>query len=382
MRSTLRARFGWAGLVILLAVVITGVWSTVLFIRLGNVVDRTLQGRQGIIDLTAVMSSALEREDDALLLGVAGEVARARAELAVQRSAFDRAAAELSLQVTPVERAVVASILADVAVYRREGDALLAEANTADARDRYHREVNPLLRRAVAGCGTLREHSFEALRDAGIAARDEARQGRWLVGIVAVGALGLTLLVALALARSVLRPIRDLTASVDAMRRGDFTQHVTRHRDDELGNLAGGFNRMAESLVAWESSNLAEVLRAKDTLEVTIAALPDPVIVVDPDGAVVSLNAPARTVLAAAGSPSSPVPRRCRLPPRLWSAPCSPARRALIPCHRLSSTSAPSAAPMCRSPSRSRASRRDGPARSPCSTTSPSSCASIRCAPS
>ena len=301
MRSTLRARFGWAGLVILLAVVITGVWSTVLFIRLGNVVDRTLQGRQGIIDLTAVMSSALEREDDALLLGVAGEVVRARAELAVQRSAFDRAAAELSLQVTPVERAVVASILADVAVYRREGDALLAEANTADARDRYHREVNPLLRRAVAGCGTLREHSFEALRDAGIAARDEARQGRWLVGIVAVGALGLTLLVALALARSVLRPIRDLTASVEAMRRGDFTQHVPRHRDDELGNLAGGFNRMAESLVAWESSNLAEVLRAKDTLEVTIAALPDPVIVVDPDGAVVSLNAPARTVLAAAG---------------------------------------------------------------------------------
>ncbi|MEO7091813.1 MAG: ATP-binding protein [Polyangiales bacterium] len=301
MRRALRARFGWAGLVILLAIVITGVWSTVLFIRLGNVVDRTLQGRQGIIDLTAVMAGALEREDDALLLGVAGEVTRARSELAVQRTAFDRAAAQLSLQVTPVERAVVVSILADVATYRREGDALLAEANTADARDRYHREVNPLLRRAVAGCGTLREHSFEALRDAGIAARDEARQGRWLVGLVAIGALGLTLIVALTLARSVLRPIRDLTASVEAMRRGDFTHRVTPHSDDELGDLAGGFNRMAESLVAWESSNLAEVLRAKDTLEVTLAALPDPVIVVDPDGAVVSLNAPARTVLAAAG---------------------------------------------------------------------------------
>ncbi len=301
MRSTLRARFIWAGLVILLAVVITGVWSTALFIRLGNVVDRTLQGRQGMIDLAAEMASALEREDDALLLGVAGEVARARSELAVQRDAFDRAAAEMSLQVTPVERTVVASILADVAVYRREGDALLAEANTQDARDRYHREVNPRLRRAVAGCGTLREHSFEALRDAGIAARDEARQGRWLVGSVAIGALGLTLIVAFALARSVLRPIRDLTASVEAMRRGDFSQRVVPRRDDELGALASGFNRMAESLVAWETSNLAEVLRAKETLEATIAALPDPVIVVAPDGAVVSLNEPARTVLAAAG---------------------------------------------------------------------------------
>jgi len=301
MASTLRARFAWAGLVILLAIVITGVWSTVLFSRLGTVVDRTLQGRQGIIDLTAVMSGALEREDDALVLGIAGSVERARSELAVQRAAFDRAAGELSLQVTPVERAVVASIVADVAVYRRAGDALLAEANTEDARERYHRDVNPMLRRLVEGCDTLREHSYEALRDAGIAARDEARTGRWTVALVAIGALGLTLLVALALARSVLRPIRDLTASVEAMRGGNFTQHVAPQRDDELGNLARGFNRMAESLVAWESSNLAEVLRAKDTLEATIAALPDPVIVVDPDGAVVSLNAPARTVLAAAG---------------------------------------------------------------------------------
>ena len=286
---------------VLLAVVITGVWSTVLFIRLGNVVDRTLQGRQGIIDLTAVMAGALEREDDALVLGVAGEVTRARKELAIQRATFDHAAEQLTQQVTPTEREVVASIVADVTVYRRQGDALLAEANTADARERYHGEVYPLLRRAVDGWAALREQSFEAMQDAGIAARDEARQGRWLVGIVAIGALGLTLIVALALARSVLRPIRELTASVEAMRRGDFTQRVIAHRDDELGNLAGGFNRMAESLVAWESSNLAEVLRAKDTLEATIAALPDPVIVVDPDGAVVSLNAPARTVLAEAG---------------------------------------------------------------------------------
>ena len=286
---------------VLLAVVITGVWSTVLFIRLGNVVDRTLQGRQGIIDLTAVMAGALEREDDALVLGVAGEVTRARKELAIQRATFDHAAEQMTQHVTPTEREVVASIVADVTVYRRQGDALLAEANTADARERYHGEVYPLLRRAVDGWAALREQSFEAMQDAGIAARDEAREGRWLVGIVAIGALGLTLIVALALARSVLRPIRELTASVEAMRRGDFTQRVIAHRDDELGNLAGGFNRMAESLVAWESSNLAEVLRAKDTLEATIAALPDPVIVVDPDGAVVSLNAPARTVLAEAG---------------------------------------------------------------------------------
>lgn len=302
MRSSLRTRFVVAGLVILAATVVTGVWSTVMFSRLGDVVDRTLHGRQAIIDLTASMAGALEREDDALLLGVAGEVVRARSELAVQRAAFDRAAAAVDPQLEGEERLTFAALREDVGIYRAGGDALLQLADHGVARDRYHRDVNPLLRRAVAGCGTLREHSFEALRDAGIAARDEARRGRWLVALVAIGALGLTLIVAYQLARSVLRPIRSLTISVDALRAGDFSQRVEAPADDELGRLAAGFNRMAESLVAWESSNLAEVLRAKDTLEATLGALPDPVIVVAPDGAIVSLNPPAREVLGAGGA--------------------------------------------------------------------------------
>ncbi|MBL9019436.1 MAG: HAMP domain-containing protein [Myxococcales bacterium] len=305
MAWSLRARFTAAGLVILVAVVITGVWSTVLFSRLGNVVDRTLQGRQGIIDLTARMTSALERHDDALVLGLNGDVARARAELAEQRLTFDRAADDLVNLVTPMERAVVDELRAEVAIYRREGDALLAGAPTAAAWDRYHREVNPLLRKVVAECATLREHSFEALRDAGLAARDEARRGRWVVAAVAIGALLASALVAWALARSVLRPIRELTASVEAMRGRDFTQRVERRQGDELGALADGFNRMAESLVAWESSNLAEVLRAKETLEATLAALPDAVIVADRDGRIVSRNAPARALLGEAPLPAA-----------------------------------------------------------------------------
>lgn len=305
MAWSLRARFTAAGLVILVAVVITGVWSTVLFSRLGNVVDRTLQGRQSIIDLTANMTSALERQDDALVLGLSGNIEAARKELAAQRAAFDRAAAELLPLVTPVEREVVEQIITHVADYRREGDALLAQGPTPAARDRYHDVVNPALREIVESCGTLREHSFEALRDAGLAARDEARQGRWVVALVAIGALLASALVGWALARSVLRPIRELTASVEAVRGRDFTQRVERLRGDELGALADGFNRMAESLVAWESSNLAEVLRAKETLEATLAALPDAVIVADREGKIVSTNAPARALLGDQALPAA-----------------------------------------------------------------------------
>jgi NtrC-family two-component system sensor histidine kinase KinB len=70
---------------------------------------------------------------------------------------------------------------------------------------------------------------------------------------------------------------------------------------DELGRLAVGFNNMADALEDFRRSNLGETLRAKETLESTLAALPNAVIVVDPSGKITALNAAARSVLDAAG---------------------------------------------------------------------------------
>jgi NtrC-family two-component system sensor histidine kinase KinB len=76
--------------------------------------------------------------------------------------------------------------------------------------------------------------------------------------------------------------------------------------DDELGRLADGFNRMAEHLAELRRANIGEVLRAKETLEATLAALPDAVVVVDPEGLVSAANEVAGRVLSAA----SATPRR------------------------------------------------------------------------
>jgi NtrC-family two-component system sensor histidine kinase KinB len=59
---------------------------------------------------------------------------------------------------------------------------------------------------------------------------------------------------------------------------------------DELGRLAEAFNRMAETLAEYRHSSLGELLLAKATLEATLAALPDAVVVIDPDGRIVSKN--------------------------------------------------------------------------------------------
>jgi len=56
---------------------------------------------------------------------------------------------------------------------------------------------------------------------------------------------------------------------------------------------------MAETLSEYRRSSLGELLAAKTTLEATLNALPDAVIVVAPDGTIAALNPPARAVLSA-----------------------------------------------------------------------------------
>jgi signal transduction histidine kinase len=71
--------------------------------------------------------------------------------------------------------------------------------------------------------------------------------------LVAVGAgLGAVLLV-LGLSRRILAPVKSLTAAAQRMAAGDLTQRVAVTTDDEIGDLARAFNRMADGLARLEA---------------------------------------------------------------------------------------------------------------------------------
>ena len=299
----LQTRFLLAGCLLVATTVACGIWSAVMFARLSTVVGKTLQESQETTDLTALLASTLEREDDALLVSVNGEVERAQQELVTQRQHFDNAYARLlRLLQDPEESAAASALRKHVAAYRTAGDALLAMARQPEAGKSYHEQVNPALRQAVGECAKIRELNFRSMQLAGIRARDEANRATVLVGSISAGALLISTIVAVLLARTVLKPIHELSTSVEALRLGDFDRRVHVTSPDELGQLAGGFNRMAEALAEFRRSNLGEVLRAKETLEATLAALPDAVIVMDPDGQIVTTNALARTILQVTGA--------------------------------------------------------------------------------
>jgi NtrC-family two-component system sensor histidine kinase KinB len=296
----LQTRFILAGCLLVLTTVGSSLWSALTFARLSTVVGDSLRQSQQPIDLAAELASSLEREDDALLLALSGDMDRARRELASERHRGDECYRRLEAKLQEggrVEREIADSLKPEVDAYRSAGTALIADSSKPDALERYHRQVNPLLRRAVASCDQVREENFKRMQEAGIRARDEASRATWVVVLMALVAIGIASVVAIWLLRSVVVPIQDLTASVDDLRQGNFDRRVRWSTEDELGQLAAGFNRMAETLAEYRRSSLGELLAAKTTLEETLNALPDAVIVIAPDGSIAACNPLAEQIL-------------------------------------------------------------------------------------
>jgi len=298
----LQTRFVLAGSLLVVLTIACGLWSAIAFARLEAKVGRTLRESESAIKEAAALTNALEREDDALANALGGEVKPAREEVLDQRRLFDEAWKRLEpLLDDDDELAVAQSLQESVATYRKAGDRVLARAGKPGARKLYKDEAKPARSAAVAECGKLRELSFRDMRRTGVSARDVAARATWIVGALSLGAVLLSVLVSVRLARSVVGPVRRLTDSLEAVTRGNFDQRLPAAEPDELGVLARGFNQMAEALAEYRSSSLGELLQAKTTLEATLAAMPDAVLVADPDGNLVSVNPAARALLEAAG---------------------------------------------------------------------------------
>jgi signal transduction histidine kinase len=71
--------------------------------------------------------------------------------------------------------------------------------------------------------------------------------------LLAAGVAGLAaVLLTLVLSRRILRPVEALTAAAQRMEKGDLSQRVEVHSQDEIGELARAFNAMADGLARLE----------------------------------------------------------------------------------------------------------------------------------
>src|SRR5262245_48075936 len=121
--NSLRTRFVVAGCLLLAFTVVCGIWSVIVFQRLGAALGRTLSENQETIDVAVGLVYALEREDDALLLALNNGVAEAKEELRSDRENFEKAFRELQPHVrSAADEKAYKALRVDADAYRQAGD--------------------------------------------------------------------------------------------------------------------------------------------------------------------------------------------------------------------------------------------------------------------
>ena len=150
IRVGLRLRFGVAAVLLVGATVMASVWTLAALSRLSGLVTDTVRDSEAVTAVTSKLSGALEREDDAVLLILAGDPSGTTV-LVRERTVVDKAVVELFDVLGPADEQELAKPLeAELQAYRRAADAVAAVASEREALVQYHQRANPLLRRAVA----------------------------------------------------------------------------------------------------------------------------------------------------------------------------------------------------------------------------------------
>lgn len=108
-----------------------------------------------------------------------------------------------------------------------------------------------------------------------------------------------SLLVALFFAHVISTPVRELSRASKRIAGGDFSVRVKLQGADEIRELAGSFNDMAEKL----QKSFFELSKGKEELEGIISSMAEELFVVDEDGRIVLANRSARA-LTGAGDPT------------------------------------------------------------------------------
>jgi signal transduction histidine kinase len=288
-----------------------GLWAIIMFYRLGGNIDVILRENYASIIAAEGMKEAIERMDSGLLFAVGGRDEIGRQQFDAYRPRFD---ANLKVEQNNItlpgeqELADAISVLFQQYTEDAAGFFALSDEPAAARTKLYFDKLLPAFTAIKERADQVLSINQANMQAMDLRARKNAASSIRLMIVALIAAVGLAVWAALLLSRSISRPIQAVTDSARALARGELDQLVPAASRDELGDLANAFNEMARTLREYRQAGTARLLRAQKTAQATIDSFPDPVVVVDPVGAVEQANRAARRLLGVAQSVDAPVP--------------------------------------------------------------------------
>ncbi|AOY57639.1 sensor histidine kinase [Desulfococcus multivorans] len=276
-------------------------WAVSNLVSLGKATDAILSENYRSILAAENMVDAIERQDSGILLVFLGDMENGIVQFRENEAIFLEWMARAKDNITiPGESKLIQAIESDYAIYRRAFSLLTDMGGTAERTLQtgdYQKTIYPLFTKVREGCIGLRRLNEETMYAAGAEAGRVARRAIWSTVLVAATALILVLMFSMFLAERIVRPIRHFMEASRRISAGDYAVQVSVETRDELGELAGEFNRMARQLDHYHQMNIDEIISEKNKGEAILSSIEDGLVTFDTRLKVTAINPAARRML-------------------------------------------------------------------------------------
>jgi len=258
---------------------------------LGQSVQRILADNYRSVLAMQSLKESVERLDSAALFLIAGHRDEALAQVHAYREPLASQVMSQERNITePGEAEMTARLRAAWTTYQAALDRLVGLASPAEIERTYFDALAPAFHEMKKEADGILALNQDAIVRKGEAARHLASQMTNLLGGVSLLALIAGVMTSIALTRRLLSPLEVLSQAAHRIGEGDLAARAIVPGGDEIASLAREFNEMAERLDRYHTSSLGELLQAQQASQAAIDSLPDPVVVLSVDGAVLNAN--------------------------------------------------------------------------------------------
>jgi signal transduction histidine kinase len=287
-----------------------GGFGIVLFSRLANRVDMTVARNYRDVLAAQAMSVALAGMQQEAW-AVAGRQTAASKLFAQHQQRFESNLA-VQLEGIPKTRSGEGwQLVTNYQAFKAAMMKMTAAAGPESQRQVYEQELVPSGLRLNRLLEKKRKLNHQAILDASAQIQKVNLEASRLMGLGIVIALLISGYASYRLSRSILRPIQSLTKATRDLTEGSWGRPVPVTTEDELGELATAFNRMAARLQEYRLSTTAELVHLHRAMETTLSSFPDPIFVLDRTGGI-ELKNPAADELATSLRLTSELPGRLK----------------------------------------------------------------------
>jgi NtrC-family two-component system sensor histidine kinase KinB len=277
-----------------------GAFALFLFSQLANNVGQTVTDNYQSYAATSKMIEALQRMDTALQRSRTEEKSAARLMFDTNARIFEEnLATQFTNQAAMAELTVLLQLRTNFNAFRYVATEMLNPvAPPLELRNLYDNQIVPKKLGLDLLIDRIRDSVYKNIFATGdtIQRINRTVTSTLILGLVI--ALIISFYASFKLGKAILKPIQTLTNAAREIGQGNLEQTVPVLSNDELGELAITFNKMAGQLNTYRQSTTEQIIRLHRTMEAALASFSDPVFIMDRYGRIELSNRAAEELSA------------------------------------------------------------------------------------